>query len=135
ILDSIKPQSSQYANIKAPHFVQMVRSQLEKELGKATVGRGGLTVKTTLDIRIEDKLQEAMNDMFNSYVPAYAGFNNGAATVEDTQTAQTVGMISGRDCGYEGFGQDNAATAYIQPGSTVKALVYAELFQQKAEGQ
>jgi penicillin-binding protein 1A len=37
ILDTLKPQVSQYEGIKAPHFVQMVRSQLEQELGKATV--------------------------------------------------------------------------------------------------
>lgn len=135
VLDSLLPQVSQYENIKAPHFVLMVRQQLEQELGKATVGRGGLTVKTTLDIRIQDKLQEAMSDMFNSYVPAYAGFSNGAATVEDTQTGQIVGLVGSRDFNHEGFGQDNAATAYIQPGSTVKGLVYAELFQQKPEGQ
>lgn len=135
ILDSIRPQVNMYDDIKAPHFVLMVRSQLEQELGKATVGRGGLTVKTTLDIRIQNKLQEAMNDMFNSYVPTYAGFSNGAATVEDTQTGQIVAMMGSRDFNYEGFGQDNAATAYIQPGSTVKGLVYAQLFQQKSQGQ
>lgn len=135
IIDSVKQQSSQYANIKAPHFVQMVRSQLESELGKTTVGRGGLTVKTTLDIRIQEKAEEAMADMFASYIPAYAGFNNGAATVEDTQTGQIVALVGSRDFNHEGFGQDNAATAYIQPGSTVKALVYSQLFQQKPEGQ
>lgn len=135
ILDSIKLASSQYADIKAPHFVQMVRAQLESELGKATVGRGGLTVKTTLDIRVQNKLEEAMNDMFNSYVPNYAGFTNGAATVQDTQTGQIVALVGSRDFNYEGFGQDNAATAYIQPGSTIKSLVYAQLFQQKPTGQ
>jgi membrane peptidoglycan carboxypeptidase len=135
ILDSIQPQTNQYKDIKAPHFVQMVRSQLEKELGTATVGRGGLTVKTTLDIRIQNKLEESMKDMFGSYVPDWAGFTNGAATVEDTQTGQIVAMMGSRDFQYEGYGQDNAATAYIQPGSTIKGLVYAELFQQKPAGQ
>lgn len=135
ILDSIQPQKNQFENIKAPHFVQMVRAQLEKELGTATVGRGGLTVKTTLDIRIQEKLEAAMNDMFGSYVPVQAGFSNGAATVEDTQTGQIVALMGSRDFNYEGYGQDNAATAYIQPGSTVKGLVYAQLFQQKPAGQ
>lgn len=135
ILDSIKPQKNQYEDIKAPHFVQMVRSQLEEELGKVTVGRGGLTVKTTLDIRIQSKLEEAMNDMFASYVPISAGFTNGAATVEDSQTGQIVALVGSRDFNYEGYGQDNAATAYIQPGSTVKPFVYAQLFQQKPNGQ
>lgn len=135
ILDTIKPQSSQYDNIQAPHFVQMVRSQLEQELGAATVGRGGLTVKTTLDIRIQNKLQDAMNAMFSSYVPAYAGFSNGAATVEDSQTGQIVALVGSRDFNYPGFGQDNATTAYIQPGSSIKPLVYSQLFQQKPNGQ
>lgn len=135
IIDSLKPASDQYTNIKAPHFVQMVRSQLEAELGKATVGQGGLTITTTLDYRIQQKLEEAMNTMFSSYVPNWAGFTNGAATVEDTQTGQIVALLGSRDFNYAGFGQDNAAVASIQPGSTVKPLVYAQLFQQKATGQ
>lgn len=134
ILDTLKDQKSQYEGIQAPHFLQMVRSQLEKELGTATVGRGGLTVKTTLDIRIQNKLQEAMTDMFNSPTPAYAGFTNGAATVEDSQTGQIVALVGSRDFNYEGYGQDNAATAYIQPGSSIKPLVYSQLFQQKPQG-
>ena len=135
ILDSIKPLASQYEGVKAPHFVQMVRSQLESELGKSTVGKGGLTVKTTLDIRIQNKLEEAMTDMFNSATPRIAGFSNGAATVEDSQTGQIVALVGSRDFAYEGYGQDNAATAYIQPGSSVKPLVYSELFEQKPNGQ
>ena len=135
ILDTLQEQKSQYENIKAPHFVQMVRAELEKELGAATVGRGGLTVKTTLDLRIQNKTEEAVNDMFGSYTPISAGFSNGAATVQDTQTGQIVALVGSRDFNYEGFGQDNAATAYIQPGSTIKSLVYSQLFQQKPEGQ
>lgn len=135
ILDSLKPLADQYSGIKAPHFVQMVRSQLESELGKATVGKGGLTVKTTLDIRIQNKLEESMTSMFGSYIPAYAGFTNGAATVEDSQTGQIVALVGSRDFNYQGYGQDNAATAYIQPGSSIKPLVYSQLFEQKPTGQ
>ena len=134
IIDTVKPASSQFEGIKAPHFVQMVRSQLEQELGKATVGRGGLSVTTTLDLRIQQKAEEAINDMFNSTVPRTAGFSNGAATVADTQTGQILALVGSRDFNYEGFGQDNAATAYIQPGSSVKSLVYSELFEQKPSG-
>lgn len=132
IIDHIAPEASQYTNIKAPHFVQMVRAELEKELGKSTVGKGGLSVKTTLDIRIQSKLEEAINDMFSSYVPDWAGFTDGAATVEDTKTGQIVALMGSRDFNWPGFGQDNAAVAYIQPGSTIKPLVYAELFEKKA---
>ncbi len=135
ILDNIIPEADQYKNIRAPHFVQMVRAELEKSLGKATVGKGGLTVKTTLDLRIQTKLEEAMNDMFTSYVPAYAGFSNGASTVEDTKTGQIVALMGSRDFNMTGYGQDNAAVAYLQPGSSIKPLVYTELFEKKPTGQ
>lgn len=136
ILDTILPQASQFENIKAPHFVQMVRSQLEAELGKATVGRGGLTVTTTLDLRIQKELEKSFDEMFDpknpNYkgIPEYAGFSNGAATVQDTETGQIVAMMGSRDYQYPDFGQDNAALAFIQPGSTIKPLVYAKLFSE-----
>lgn len=132
ILDSIEPAADQFKNIKAPHFVQMVRSQLESELGRATVGRGGLIVKTTLDLRIQNKLEESIDEMFKSSTPTFAGFTNSAATVEDTQTGQIVAMSGSRDFNYPGFGQDNAATAYIQPGSAIKPFVYASLMAKKS---
>ena len=133
ILDTIKPESDQYKNLKAPHFVQMVRSELEQKLGKATVGRGGLIVKTTLDLRIQNKLQQEMNNMFSSYYPSFAGFSNGAGTIEDVKTGQIIAMIGSRDFNHPGFGQDNAAAAFIQPGSSIKPLVYAELFEDKGQ--
>jgi penicillin-binding protein 1A len=136
ILDTILPEQSQYDNMKAPHFVQMVRSQLEAELGKATVGRGGLVVTTTLDQGIQKQLESSFDEMFNKDNPKYkktpetAGFDNGAATVEDTKTGQIVALVGSRSYDYAGYGQDNAATAYIQPGSTIKPLVFAALFSQ-----
>ena len=135
IIDNLNPEASQYTNIRAPHFVQMVRSELEESLGKATVGKGGLTIKTTLDLRVQTKTEEAMNDMFASDTPVYAGFSNGAATVEDTKTGQIIALAGSRDFNWPGYGQDNAATAYIQPGSTIKPLVYSELFEKKPAGQ
>lgn len=135
ILDSLKPEAEQYKDIKAPHFIQMVKSQLEQELGKATVGRGGLTIKTSLDARAQAELEKAMTDMFNSNVPKANGFTNGAATVEDNATGQIIAMVGSRDFSYPGYGQDNAATAFIQPGSSIKPLVYASLFAQKPSGQ
>lgn len=135
ILDTIKPEADQFKDIKAPHFVQMVRSQLESELGKATVGRGGLVVKTTLDLSVQGKLEESMAELFASSTPAYIGFNNGAATIEDVKTGQVIALMGSRDFNYPGYGQDNAATAFIQPGSSIKPLVYAQLFQQQPEGR
>lgn len=135
ILDSVKPEANQYKNIRAPHFVQMVRGELEKELGKATVGRGGLTVKTTLDWRVQKVVQDAITNLFNSSLPTTANFNNGASTVVDVPTGQILAMQGSRDYNYPGYGQDNATTAFIQPGSSIKPLVYSALFKRKPTGQ
>jgi len=139
VLDNIIPESDQYKDIKAPHFVQMVKSELEQKLGKATVGRGGLTITTTLDIRIQSKLEESMTNMFNNkygYItPKYGGFNDGAGTVEDNATGQILALDGSRDYNYPGFGQNNAAMSFLQPGSSVKPLVYSQLFSQQPSGQ
>src|SRR5262249_50004775 len=42
ILDTIKPELSATEDIKAPHFVLEVRSQLEKEFGTKLIRDGGL---------------------------------------------------------------------------------------------
>lgn len=131
ILDKLKPLPTQFANIKAPHFVLMVRQQLIEELGATTVGQGGLSVKTTLDLRIQNKLESEMKSFFDSGAPASVNISNGAATVEDAKTGQIVALMGSRDFNYAGFGQDNATDAYIQPGSTVKPFVYAKLFENK----
>lgn len=139
ILDTIRPQSAQFGEIKAPHFVQMVRSQLESELGKATVGKGGLTVITTLDYNVQQKLEQSFDEMFNpdnpKYTgkPEYAGFENGAATVADTKTGQIIALQGSRNFDTDGYGQDNATTAFIQPGSSIKPLVFAKLLSDQGD--
>ncbi len=133
VLNDLKPKSDQFENAKAPHFVLMVRDQLQDELGEAVVGRGGLTVTTSLDLRIQNKLEESMNKMFTSGQPEAGGFTNGASVIEDVKTGQIVALMGSRDFSYGDFGQDNAATAFIQPGSTIKPLVFAELFTNQGE--
>ncbi len=140
ILDTLKPEADQYQNVKAPHFVQMVKIELEQKLGKATVGQGGLTVTTTLDIRIQNTLEDAMGKMFAGKFgytnnPKNGGFDDGAGTVEDNATGQILALDGSRDYNYPGYGQNNAAVAYLQPGSSVKPFVYAQLFSQQPSGK
>lgn len=135
IISSIKPQTDQLQDIKAPHFLLMVRNQLSKELGESVVGRGGLTIKTTLDWRLQEKLEAEMKNFFATGRPASVRISNGAATIEDVQTGHVVALIGSREYNYPGFGQDNAANAYIQPGSTVKPLIYAQLFENRGSNQ
>lgn len=131
VLDTIKPESDQYSGMKAPHFVLMVKDQLEKELGKKTVGEGGLTIKTTLDWRVQQVVDSAMDALFASSLPRTAGFDNGAATVIDAPTGQILGLRGSRAYDYPDYGAVNAADSFIQPGSSIKPFVYSALFEQK----
>lgn len=131
ILSTIKPLSDQYVGIKAPHFVQMVKSELESKLGKKIVGAGGLTVKTTLDIRVQNIVDAAIDKLFASNLPRSANFDNGSATMVDSQTGQILAMRGSRDYNYPDYGAVNAATSFIQPGSSIKPFVFAALFKQR----
>lgn len=132
VLDLVKPEADQFKDIKAPHFVQMVKADLEAELGKKTVGEGGLTIKTTLDWRAQQVVDKAIDELFASNLPRTAGFDNGAATVIDVPTGQILAMRGSRDYSYPGYGALNAADRFIQPGSSIKPFVYASLFEQKS---
>lgn len=130
----IKPETDQFKNIKAPHFVQMVKSELEAKLGKKTVGAGGLTIKTTLDLRAQEIVDAAIEKLFASSLPKTANFDNGAATMVDNQTGQILALRGSRDYNYPDYGAVNASTSFIQPGSSIKPFVYATLFKQR-DGQ
>ena len=129
ILDEIKPEVGQYENMKAPHFVLMVKKELESELGAKVVGDGGLTVKTSLDYRVQKIVEDSITELFQSSAPKTNNFDNAAGTVIDVPTGQILGMVGSRDFNYPGYGAVNEATAWIQPGSTIKPLVYATLFK------
>jgi penicillin-binding protein 1A len=130
ILDTIKPLDQQLTGAKAPHFIQMVKDDLTDKLGAKVVGQGGLTVKTTLDLRVQTALENQMDTLFNgkySYLPRNYGFDNASFTMIDNQTGQVLGMMGSRDYNYPDYGAVNSATSFIQPGSSIKPLVYASL--------
>lgn len=134
VLDTIKPEISSTENIKAPHFVLEVRSQLEKEFGQKLVREGGLTVKTTLDWRMQERAEKAVKDGWDKYLAAghnINGADNLAMTSVDVETGQVIAMVGSYDFGNDEYGKVNAATALLQPGSSIKAFDYGQLFAQR----
>ncbi len=130
ILDSIKPELSATEDIKAPHFVLETRAKLEAEFGTKLIREGGLTVKTTLDYRIQQIAEEAMANDRNNIHSNDA--DTAAAVSIDVPTGQVlaeVGSADYRDASIDG--QVNGATANQQPGSSIKPFIYANLFKQK----
>lgn len=127
ILASIKPEQDQYANMKAPHFVQEVKKRLEEELGVKVVRAGGLTVNTTLDLRAQAAAEQSVA---TGATTLYAsGADNIAITSVDVATGQVIAQVGSVDYNKTGYGQTNAATSLLDPGSSIKPILdYAPLF-------
>ncbi|MDR1032543.1 MAG: penicillin-binding protein [Candidatus Nomurabacteria bacterium] len=130
ILDRIKPTTDQYDNIKAPHFVLEVKKQLEAELGVKTVRSGGLTIKTTLDYEAQKIAEESVQNG-RQYLYLSRSDNIALSSV-DVQTGQVIAMVGSIDWNQPGYGQNNAATSPLEPGSSIKPVAdYAPLFKQR----
>ncbi|HSE29539.1 MAG TPA: transglycosylase domain-containing protein [Candidatus Saccharimonadales bacterium] len=129
ILDTVKPEIAATENIKAPHFVLAARESLEAEFGKKLVREGGLTVKTTLDYRIQQIAEQAVID--NEQYIRGNGSDNTAVTSVDVPTGQVLSMVGSLGFNIPGYGQKNAATSTLEPGSSIKPFIYSNLFKQR----
>ncbi len=130
ILDSIKPEQDQYADMKAPHFVQEVKRQLESEFGVRVIRAGGLTIKTTLDLRAQAAAEEAV--AAGGATLYLTGADNIALTSVDVETGQVIAQVGSVDYNKEIYGQTNAAVSQLDPGSSIKPIAdYAALFKRQ----
>ncbi len=133
ILDQIKPDTNQYDNIKAPHFVLTVKNMLEEKYGVKTMRAGGFVIKTTLDYRAQQLAEQAVAN--GAALMARNGSDNIALASVDVSTAQVIAMVGSADWNAPGYGELNAATSQLEPGSSIKPIVdYGPLFVQR-EGQ
>lgn len=117
--------------IVAPHFVMMVKEQLEDKYGREFVEQGGLRVYTTLDIEFQKAAEEAIAEKIESNKTNYNA-NNAALVSIQPQTGQILSMVgSAAFLGEEAQeidGQVNMITSYRAPGSAFKPFVYALAF-------
>lgn len=131
ILDSIKPEQDQYTDMKAPHFVQEVKKQLESEFGVKVIRAGGLTIKTTLDLRAQAAAETAV--AAGAQTLATTGADNIAMTSVDVETGQVIAQVGSIDYNTAGYGQTNASVSQLDPGSSIKPILdYSALFKQQS---
>lgn len=127
ILDQIKPESSQYANMKAPHFVMEVKKQLEAEYGIQTMREGGYTITTTLDYEAQQLAEAAVAE--GAKLRYLNNSDNLALASVDVDTAQVIAMVGSVDYNTPVYGEVNATTSLLEPGSSIKPILdYAPLF-------
>ena len=131
ILDTIKPEASQYADAKAAHFVLEVRKQLEQKYGISTMRAGGWTIKTTLDLRAQRIAEDAVRTGMSH---AYKNNSDNLALVSlDVETSQVVAMVGSSDFSNPTYGELNVTTdSLLEPGSSIKPILdYSPLFMQR----
>ena len=97
---------------KAPYFTAYLRQQLVERYGASKAFFGGLKVKSTLDLGLQEAAEEAV-DSYLGYSPATASL-----VVIDNRNAGIKAMVGGPDFDTKPF---NLATqGHRQPGSSIK---------------
>lgn len=117
-----------FTNIQAPHFVMYVRNLLAEQYGEDVLTQGGLEVRTTLDLDIQNMAQQAVSQEIETLKRLKV--TNGAALVTNPKTGEILAMVGSTD--YFDFahdGQVNVTTRPRQPGSSIKPLTYATAFE------
>ena len=108
----------------SPHFIFWVKDQLAETYGEEMVDAGGLKVTTTLDLKLQNKVQEILAEEIDK--AEKLGISNGAAMVLDPTNGQVLAMVGSR--GYDSDktdGKFNVVTqALRQPGSAIKPITY-----------
>jgi penicillin-binding protein 1A len=97
---------------KAPYFTAYLRQQLLERYGPEKAFFGGLKVKSTLDLHLQEAAEEAVNS-YLGYLPATA-----SVVVIDNHNAAIKALVGGPDFATKPF---NLATqGRRQPGSSIK---------------
>jgi len=117
------------ASITAPHFVMYIKSLLSDKYGEQTLEQGGLKIITTIDYDKQKIADEVITDKTKNYQTKYHA-NNAALVAIDPKNGQVLAMVGSRDYFDDSIsGQVNVATSLRQPGSSIKPIVYASLFE------
>lgn len=109
--------------IHAPHFVFYVKDYLARQYGLPIVERGGLTVITSLDLKLHQQVQKIVTDQVNA--DAHLNLSNGAAVVTDPKSGDILAMAGSKDFSDATGGNVNLTTSLRQPGSSIKIVTYS----------
>ena len=104
--------------VRSPLFVDYVRGEILRRFGEDVLYRGGLRVRTSLDLDIQTAAEEAVADVFNR-----PGDPSAAVVALDVSSGEVRAMVGGRS---PKPGDFNLATqARRQAGSAFKPFVLA----------
>ncbi len=100
-----------------------VKDLLIKKYGINAVEKGGLRVVTSIDLKVQEKVQDIVaTEVANN---EYLNLTNGASLVTNPKNGDILAMVGSRDYQDENQGNFNVTTALRQPGSSIKVVTYA----------
>ena len=116
-------------DIKAPHFVMYVKQILAEKYGEKKVEQGGLKIYTTLDLYKQDIAEEVVSTRAEDNLNNWNASNASLVSI-DPKNGQVLAMVGSKDYFSDEIdGQFNVALSPRQPGSSLKPLIYASLFE------
>jgi len=116
-------------NMRYPHWVNYIRSLLERKYDAQTIYRSGFTVRTTLDPQLQDEAQRLLTEQVATLTDKNA--HNGALVAMKPSTGEILAMVGSADFNNEEIdGQINMAVSPTrQPGSSIKPIAYVAAFE------
>jgi 1A family penicillin-binding protein len=120
--------------IEAPHFVMVVRGQLEREFGLEAIYTRGLQVYTTLDLDVQNAAHRIVGRRLEQLTNPPAdqlphNVRNAAVVVMHPATGEVLAMVGSPDYFDPRIdGAVNGAITIRQPGSSIKPITYAAAF-------
>jgi penicillin-binding protein 1A len=114
---------------RAPYFIEYVKKNLEDILGPSTLYKGGLSIYTTLDYRLQQAAEKAVADGLQSLKNRMEknnikeGETQAALISIGVKSGDIIAMVGGRD--FDQSMYNRATSARRQPGSAFKPIVYA----------
>lgn len=113
--------------LRAPHFVDHVRSLLLERYGPEGI-HNGLQVHTAIDLRYQQLAEQIARAHMEEVGGRYQA-TNAAVVVLHPPTGQVLALVGSLDYYSEAIdGQVNMATSRRQPGSAIKPVLYASAF-------
>lgn len=123
------PEEQQETQSEAPHFAEMVISELNKKYGEETVIRSGFRVKTSLDLDWQKQANSIV--AAQTAINARRGGDSAALVALDPKTGEIRALVGSPDWNNEEFGKINFATNARQPGSSFKPIYFTKAFDKK----
>jgi penicillin-binding protein 1A len=119
---------------RTPYFVEYVKKYLENILGASKLYKGGLSIYTTLDSKLQSAAQKAVADGLLALETRMEKQNirqaapQAALIALDVKSGAILAMVGGRNFDESPF--NRATAARRQPGSAFKPIVYAYAVEQ-----